>query len=94
MDFEWDKSKEKENIKNHKVDFTESMSTFFDTQGIQLDDVAHSKMEKRFYWVGKSESGRILTTYFTRRGRTTIRIIGCAEWRKFRRIYHETTENK
>ena len=92
MDFEWDSSKERENIKKHKVTFLEAKSTFFDIKGILLDDNTHSQTEKRFYWVGKSDAGRILTTYFTERGKN-IRIIGCAEWRKFRRLY-ETTKDE
>ena len=64
---------------------------FFDPRGFQLADVKHSREEGRFYWVGKSESGRVLTTRFTRRGRR-IRVIGSAEWRKFRRLYDETTK--
>ena len=93
MDFEWDNDKELENIKKHKVSFTEALSSFFDPQGIQLDDLAHSQTEKRSYWIGKSENGRVLTTYFTKRG-NNIRIIGSAEWRKFRRLYYETTKNE
>lgn len=93
MDFEWDDFKEKENIKKHKVSFTEAVSSFFDVHGIQFDDLSHSHKEKRFYWVGKSIRGRVITTYFTKRGKN-IRIIGCAEWRKFRRLYYETTKEK
>ena len=78
MEFEWEDSKEKDNLKKHGTTFTESMSTFLDACGIKLDDPSHSKNEKRLYWVGKSDSGRILTTRFTKRGEK-IRIIGCAE---------------
>jgi uncharacterized protein len=80
-------------IKKHGVSFAESVDTFFDPKGIQLTDESHSELEKRFYWIGKSNSGRILTTYFTQRG-DKVRIIGCAEWRKFRRIYHEAAKNE
>jgi len=40
-----------------------------------------------------ANAGRILTTWFTRRSKI-VRVIGCAEWRKFRRLYYETTEAK
>jgi len=93
MEFEWDDDKERENIKKHKVSFSESVDSFFDSQGVQLIDEDHSKIEKRFYWIGKTKAGRILTTYFTRRGKK-IRIIGCAEWRKFRRLYYEATKDE
>ncbi len=91
MQFQWDRIKEKENIKKHKVNFTEAISTFSDPKGLEFDDETHSQIEKRFYRVGKSNTGRILTTYYTERNQI-IRIIGCAEWRKFRRLYHETTK--
>ncbi len=93
MDFEWDDNKETENIKKHKVTFTEAVDTFFDPKGIQLIDKVHStKSEKRYYWVGASKSGRVLTTYFTKR-RGVTRLIGSAEWRKFRRLYYEATKS-
>lgn len=92
MDFEWDLSKELENIRKHRVTFAEAVASFRDPQGIQLIDERHSSEEPRFYWVGQTLTGRVLTTRFTLRGKT-IRIIGCAEWRKFRRYYHEATEN-
>jgi uncharacterized protein len=92
MEFEWDDSKEKLNIKKHKVNFSEAVDSFYDANGFQLDDVTHSKDEKRSYWVGKTKTGRILTTYYTQRG-PKVRIIGSAEWRRFRRLY-ETTQNE
>ena len=91
MEFEWDLSKELVNVRRHGVTFSEAVESFFDPRGFQLADVKHSREEDRFYWVGKSESGRVLTTRFTRRGRR-IRIIGSAEWRKFRKLYDETTK--
>jgi len=86
VDFEWDLAKELENKRKHGISFTEAVETLSDPNGVQLVDKSHSKTEERFYWVGKSDSGRILTTRFTKRG-AKIRIIGCAEWRKFRRFY-------
>ncbi len=90
MEFEWDLNKELENIRKHKVPFAKAVECFFDPNGIQMVDAKHSDLEGRFYWIGKSNSGRILTTWFTKRG-DLIRIIGCAEWRKFRRLYYEAT---
>jgi uncharacterized DUF497 family protein len=91
MDFEWDYSKDFENQEKHGISFAEAIETFFDPLGIVIEDTKHSSSEERFYWVGKSESGKVLTTRFTRRG-DKIRIIGCAEWRKFRRIYYEAAK--
>lgn len=91
MEFVWDLSKEKENIGKHKVTFLESIESFSDRNGFVLEDIKHSKSESRLFWIGKSLSGRILTTRFTKRG-NVIRIIGSAEWRKYRRLYNETTK--
>jgi uncharacterized protein len=92
VQFEWDASKEIENLRKHGVPFAEAVESFFDSSGILVVDEKHSTAEERFYWVGKSSSGRVLTTRFTRRG-TKIRIIGSAEWREFRRLYNEKTKN-
>ena len=77
MEFERDDKKDKANRKKHKVSFVEAVDTFFDPKGFQLIDESHSNDEKRYYWVGLSKSGRILTTYFSKRG-NKIRVIGCA----------------
>lgn len=93
MEFEWDISKESANIIiKHGVAFTEATTCFTDSNGFQLSDALHSRTEQRLFWVGRSSAGRILTTRFTERG-DKVRIIGSAEWRKFRRLYDEATEN-
>ncbi len=91
MDFEWDSLKEAINLKKHRISFFEALESFFDPNAIKLIDIKHSKKEKRYYWVGKSKSEKILTTWFTIR-KEKIRIIGSAEWRKFRRLYYEATK--
>jgi uncharacterized DUF497 family protein len=93
VEFEWDLEKELQNIQKHRVSFMEAVESFLDPHGFQLTDVKHSVKEKRSYWVGRISTGRVLTTRFTKRG-NRIRIIGCAEWRKFRRFYHETTKSQ
>lgn len=92
IEFEWDLVKEVEIHQKHGCSFAESIEAFGDKFGIQLMDVNHSTLEPRFYWIGKTTSGRIVTTWYTRRG-VKIRIIGCAEFRKFRRLY-ETSKSK
>ena len=92
MEFEWDASKETDNLRKRRVSFAEAVESFFAPHGLLLVDEKHSGVEDRFYWVGKSSSGRVLTTRFTRRG-TKIRIIGSAEWREFRRLYSEKAKH-
>lgn len=93
MDFEWDSLKATNNLRKHRVSFLESVETFSDPDAFALRDERNSKKEERFYWIGKSYTGRILTTRYTKRdGR--IRIIGSAEWREFRKLYYEKTKLK
>lgn len=93
MEFEWDLAKEQANISKHGHTFSEAVEAFQDPLGVQLVDRRHSHQEGRYYWVGKVSSGKILTVWFTRRA-NKVRIIGCAEWRKFRSYYYEATKIK
>jgi len=93
MDFEWDIDKEIENVKKHGVSFLEAIETFSDPDGFAMEDIKHSGNETRYYWIGKSGDGRILTTRYTKRG-NNIRLIGSAEWREFRKLYYEKTSIK
>ncbi len=82
-----------ENLHKHGVTFLEAVETFFDPHGIQLRDKNHTELEIRYYWIGKSKKNRILTTWFTERNEN-IRIIGCSELRKFKKVYNETAQAK
>jgi len=93
MEFEWDMEKDFGNVKNHGVSFLEAIETFIDPDGFAMEDIKHSGNESRYYWVGKSGQGRILTTRYTRRG-NKIRLIGSAEWREFRKLYYEKTSTE
>lgn len=93
VEFEWDLSKEMENLRKHGISFLDAAESFSDPDGFQLEDRKHSQDETRLFWVGKSRSGKILTTRFTRRG-SVIRIIGSASWRKFGRYYSERTKTR
>lgn len=90
MNFEWDLQKERLNVKKHGIRFSLSVETFKDPFGFAMTDQKHSEAERRFYWIGKSLDGRILTTWYTHRNENTIRIIGCSEWRKMRKLYEST----
>jgi uncharacterized DUF497 family protein len=78
MEFEWSAIKEVINIRKHGISFSESVETFLDPKGFQMVDRKHSGVERRCYWIGKTKSDRILTTWFARRG-DIIRIIGFGE---------------
>ena len=89
MTFEWDLQRELENIAKHRIFFREAIEVFADPQVIHVEDERHSSEEDRFYAVGKTSRGNVVTVRYTVRGRT-IRIFGAAMWRKWRRFYERT----
>ena len=88
--FSWDSRKEFLNIAKHGVSFTEASEVFTDPFVIHLEDPNHSCEEDRFYAVGKTRRGRILTIRYTVRDKI-IRIYGAAQWRKWRKYYEQNT---
>ncbi|MDS3862277.1 BrnT family toxin [Thermosynechococcaceae cyanobacterium BACA0444] len=74
LQFEWDDSKAKVNLKKHGVDFDEVATIFCDPYYLEDYDEAHSDQEDRFKIIGMSRDGRVLIAiYIEREGR--IRII-------------------
>ncbi|MBU0506050.1 BrnT family toxin [bacterium] len=88
--FEWDLKKEDQNIKKHKCSFLEAIQVFYDPRVIHLEDENHSSVENRFYAVGKSEKGNVITVRYTWR-EDKIRIYGAAKWRKWRKYYEKNS---
>jgi uncharacterized DUF497 family protein len=66
--------KAKTNKEKHTVTFEEASSIFGDENALTIDDVAHSKDEKREITIGKSANNQILVVVHTVRGKN-IRII-------------------
>ena len=64
MTFEWDETKNAENIAKHNVSFEEAQEVFYDVCHVTLEDTSHSLEEKRFFCIGKTENG-ILTVRYT-----------------------------
>ncbi len=88
MDFEWNDSKNTENVAKHAISFHEAQEAFFDERRIILLDAKHSSGEKRYFCIGKTTSGGIATVRFTIRD-SHIRIIGAGYWRKGKKIYEK-----
>lgn len=85
--FEWNQSKNAQNLKKHGINFETAQYAFADPNLIIAKDLEHSQKEKRFYCFGKVEGG-IVTVRFTYR-KNCIRIIGAGFWRKGKKIYEE-----
>ena len=74
--FEWDKRKEKANIKKHGISFGEARTAFYDENAIQFFDPDHSDDEDRFILLGISFKLKILIVcHCFRESDTVIRII-------------------
>ena len=85
--YEWDDAKEADNVRKHKVDFTQARRAFEDPRRLIRPDLLHSDLEQRYYCIGKVGPG-VMTVRFTyRTGR--VRIIGAGYWRKGRTLYEE-----
>jgi len=88
MQFEWDRDKEKQNIKKHGVSFDEAVTVFYDPLSATFDDPDHSIGEQRFITIGFSSHRRLFVVSHTERG-NTIRIISARSATAKERRRHE-----
>jgi hypothetical protein len=90
IDFEWDITKAKTNLRKHRVAFSEASTVLRDKLSITIHDPDHSVDEDRFITIGASIAGRLLMVAHTDRGDRT-RIISA---RELTRKECEAYENK
>ena len=89
IEFEWNPSKAKSNIKKHGVSFEEAQSAFYDDLAVQFyDDFSHS--EERFLLLGMSNLSRVLVVVHCERGETSdvLRIISARRATKSEQLYY------
>jgi len=85
--FEWDAGNALKNWARHQVAQEEAEDLFFNDPLVVRSDVRHSKAEKRYYALGKTNTGRRLFVAFTIRN-TLIRVISVRDMnRKERDTY-------
>ncbi|OGK38449.1 hypothetical protein A3F34_00065 [Candidatus Roizmanbacteria bacterium RIFCSPHIGHO2_12_FULL_44_10] len=88
--FEWDEANIKKNWKKHRISDEESEQVFYNKPQLISRDKKHSKEERRYHSLGKSDSGRLIFISFTIRDRA-IRIISARpQNKKERSLYEET----
>ncbi|MBU2574090.1 MAG: BrnT family toxin [Elusimicrobia bacterium] len=76
LSFEWDETRNKENIKKHGVSFEEAQTVFLDENAVRFFDPDHSRKEDRFIMLGISFRLRVLVVcHCFRKGASVIRII-------------------
>jgi uncharacterized DUF497 family protein len=85
MQFEWNPSKESENLEKHGVDFSTVGIAWSDHDRLIFRYPGMVRDELRWQFTGYDGRG-ILTVRFTIRS-GSIRVIGAGYWRKQRRIY-------
>lgn len=76
IEFEWDLSKAKSNLKKHGVSFEEARSVFYDDLAVQFFEEG-SDNEERFILLGISNLSRVLVVVHCERGSSgeDVRII-------------------
>ncbi len=93
MEFHWDITKAKHNLKKHRVAFKEAVSVFGDTLAAIFDDETHSSEERREVIIGHSSRGRLLLVCFTETGKGMVRLFSArVATRKEREDYEEGKE--
>jgi uncharacterized DUF497 family protein len=94
IQFEWDSTKARMNLRKHGVAFREAATVFRDPLGITIFDPDHSDEEERFITFVFSTAGRLLMVAHTDRGEG-IRIISARELtRAEREAYEEEIERR
>jgi len=91
MTFEWDETKNQENINKHNVSFEIAQEAFFDEERIIIKDIKHSNVEDRFFCIGNDGNGIITVRFTIRNG--NIRIFGAGYWREGRYRYEQKKSN-
>ncbi len=87
--FDWDESNYSKNWEKNKVSRIECEQVFFNKPFVVDDDPKHSKKEKRWYLLGKTDQERLLFIVFTIR-RNLIRVISARDMNKTeRKQYYE-----
>ncbi len=74
--YEWDETKNQNNIIKHGVSFEEAASVFLDEEALIISDEDHSDKEDRFVLIGFSYKVRLLVVcHCYRENESIIRII-------------------
>ncbi len=89
IDFEWNPDKAAENLKKHRVSFSEAASVFADPLAITIFDPDHSDNEERFLLLGHSTPRRLIVISHTDRS-GIIRLISARLANRGERLQYES----
>jgi len=88
--FDWDEDNFYKNLEKHNVFDSEAEQIFFNHPLVVKRDVKHSRMEQRFYALGRTNHNRLLFMAFTIRS-DKIRVISAREMTKKEvRVYEDS----
>lgn len=90
VSFEWDKGNIDKNLRKHNVTNREAEQVFDNESLIVSGDIKHSRQEKRFQALGKTDQGRLLFLSFTIRA-DKVRIISARDMSKKEGVKYEKT---
>ena len=88
--FEWDEANVRKNWERHGVTPEEAEDVFFNEPLVVHSDLQHSKQEKRYYALGRTDAMRYLFVAFTIR--SLLRVISVRDMNRRERsayAYHE-----
>ncbi len=92
--FDWDQHNIQKNWEKHKVSPVESEQAFFNKPLIIAEDPKHSRTERRFCALGRTDQDRKLFIVCTMR-RKLIRVISSRDMnKKERRVYEKREKEK
>jgi len=86
VEFEWDESKARANLRKHGVDFADAATMFDDNQAVTVAD--DDPEEERYVTIGMDALGRVLVVAYTMQGER-IRIISARRATKRERVEYE-----
>lgn len=90
MHFEWDPGKEKINIAQHRVSFTEACQVFGDPCQLNLFDCDHSEDEDRWVVIGEVPTMKIMVVIHTMRQIADLQKVRIISARKATKKERET----
>jgi len=93
LEFEWDRGNIDKNWEKHKVSNKEIEEIFINQPLLINEDIKHSKSEKRYHALGKSDNGKKIFVSFTKRV-NRIRVISArAMSRREKKSYEKAQRN-
>ncbi len=88
--FQWDLGNARKSADKHGVQQAEAEQVFFNEPLLVLEDIDHSRSERRFHALGVTDAGRRLHVTFTLRDQDTrIRVISARGMSRRERGHYE-----